>query len=293
MANPQPTPFVRFSKELFEAFYQDPPETLAGTRLWLWVFRWTWADFGKDETPQKTIGEIGEEVGMSRAQACKELQRLVRCRRLKIGKGGGYAIQKDYDLWRPDTRKRARHFGNTPRQPALFTPVDNPVDNLGITPKIVSNGETGAFHRGTQKRFTVAHSVVSPYETPIRSKNTVENGRRGAATPQPPPHPIPNGQKDSPRQRAQDGDPERPPEEHPDFGKLGFRRRDELTDQWKDNRAKRMCRKGCGRAKASEGWPFCKPCTWCDRCAAKADGKKVFSIQQKEIICNDCKEPTK
>ena len=85
MASPQPTPFVRFSKELYEAFYLNPPATVAACRLWLWVLRWTWADFGKDETKERTLSQIAEEVGISKPQVCKGMQSLVRSRRLKMG----------------------------------------------------------------------------------------------------------------------------------------------------------------------------------------------------------------
>lgn len=276
MASPQPTPFVRFSKELFEAFYQNPPATVAACKLWLWVLRWTWADFGKDETPEKTLREISQEVSISRASACRELQSLVRCRRLKIGAKGGYAIQKDYDLWREDTKKRSMHFGNTAKQVPLFVS------------SYVPNGETASFHRASTKRFTVGQSTVSPCETPIRSKNTVKNGE--ATDPQL----LPNRKTDTPRHRAEFGHEEYAPEDHGDFKRLSFKLQDELTETWKTERANARketdCRNGCGRPRASSSWPYCRSCTSCSSCNAEADGKNKFIIKRGVILCSACSD---
>ncbi len=288
MASPQPTPFVRFSKELFEAFYMNPPATIASCRLWLWVLRWTWADFGKLETKERSRSQIAIEVGMSKAQVIKELAALVRCRRLKVGKEGGYAIQKDYDLWRDDTKKRDRHFGNTMKQAPLFTPADN----LGITSEIGSYGEPTAVHRANRNRFTVAHSVGSPCEPPIRSKNTVENKGevRGTRAPQF----LSNGKKDTPRNRAALGHPDFPPDEHPDFKRLPFDLTKELVSTWNGVVQTKIkataCRRGCGRQKASESWPYCRPCTVCHNCQAPANGQTKFQSGPGGILCTKCVE---
>ncbi len=282
MANPQPTPFVRFSKELFEAFYRNPPATVAACRLWLWVLRWTWADFSKQETDDKTLREISDEVSMSRGSVCRELQSLVRCRRLKVGKAGGYAIQKDYDLWREDPQKRGAHFGNTAQQVPLFTPVYN----LGITGKLASNGETPAASNGEAKRCATVKFTVSPSETPIRSKNTVEN--ISATVPQ-----VSIGKKDTPRQRAALGDPELPPDEHPNFRQLPFKLRDELTEQWREvsekRRKKNACARNCGRDRASTTWGYCRPCTVCAECGAQPNGTTKFTVVQRQILCTSCR----
>lgn len=286
MASPQPTPFVRFSKELFEAFYQNPPDNLASTRLWLWVMRWTWADYGKEETPVKTLGQIGEEVGMTKPNVCRELASLVRCKRLKMGAKGGYAIQKDYDLWRADPKKRARHFGNQPRQMTLEMSVDNPVDKSVDNSKTVTNGVTTPLHRGATNRYTVAQSTITPYVTPIRSKTTVEKGE--GATPQ---NLLPNGKKDTPRNRAELGDLDLAPEDHPTFKTISFKLQDELEEIWKASRDRerkaKACKKKCGRDRAAEGWPYCRPCTVC-ACGAKADGTKKFVISGSNLYCSAC-----
>ncbi len=289
MANPQPTPFVRFSKELYEAFYMNPPSTIAACRLWLWVLRWTWADFGKDETKERSRSQIAIEVGMSKAQVIKELAALVRCRRLKVGKEGGYAIQKDYDLWREDTKKRARHFGNMGKQETLFPPVDN----LGITSEIGSYGEPGSVHRGTSNRFTVAHSIGSPYEPPIRSKNTVKTFEKGRANEsRPTPQILPNGKKDTPRHRAELGNGSYDPSDHASFGRLSFKIQDDLVSTWKESREKARaaeCRKGCGRQRASNAWPFCRECTSCSKCSAIiGPGIKFHKTRDNIIFCESC-----
>ena len=282
MASPQPTPFVRFSKELFEEFYRNPPDNLAATQLWLWVMRWTWADFDKAETKERTLGQIAEEVGISKPQVCKGLQSLVRCRRLKLGQNGGYAIQKDYDLWRKDPKKREVHYGNQMRQEPLFQPVDN----LGISRKIVSNGETLAVSHGEINRFTVGQSTVSPYETPIRSKNTVENREKG-------PQLLPNGKTDTPTARAELGHWEYAPQDHPGFTRLSFKLQDTLADQWRERaeaaRKATACSKCATRPKAG-AWPYCRPCTICSNCEAVADGKLKFTVRDGVITCSICKE---
>lgn len=292
MANPQPTPFVRFSKELFEAFYLNPPATVAGCRLWLWVLRWTWADFGKDETKERSLGQIAEEVGMSKASACRELQSLVRCRRLKKGDLGGYAIQKDYDLWRDDTKKRDTHFGNQMKQMKLEIEGSERSKRRNGS---VSDGGTEAFHRASTDRSTVGHSTVPPYEPPIRSENTVENnkkarGARAVGTSSQ----LPNDKTDTPRRRAALGDPLMPPDEHPGFRQLPFNLRTELTDTWKAlvdaARKKNECRKRCGRDRASEAWPYCRPCTVCHVCSEGADGTRKFKAVAGTIECSKCQK---
>lgn len=289
MANPQPTPFVRFSKELFEAFYQNPPATVAACRIWLWVMRWTYADFGKVETKERSLAQIASEVGLSRPSACRELQALIRCRRLKIGKDGGYAIQKDYDLWRDDTKKRVSHFGNTMKQVPLFTPVDN----LGITSSGVSNGETTPFHRVATNRFTVEQSGVSPSETPIRSKNTVKNREKGRDNgPRPTPPVLPNGKKDTPTERARLGSWEHAPQDHPGFTRLSFPIQTALADQWRETaeaeRKRTACKKCNTRPRASDAWAYCRPCTVCRVCHGAADGTRKFQTGPEGVICTKC-----
>jgi hypothetical protein len=284
MANPQPTPFVRFSKELFEAFYMNPPENVAACQLWLWVLRWTWADFDKTETKERTLGQIALEVGISKPQVCKALQSLVRCRRLKMGQNGGYAIQKDYDLWCEDPKKREVHYGNQMRQEPLFQLVDN----LGISRKIVSNGETLAVSNGEINRFTVGQSTVSPSETPIRIENTVEN-REKARTPQL----LPNGKTDTPTARAELGHWEFAPQDHPGFTRLSFKLQDTLADQWRERaeeQRKRTACKKCATRPRAGAWPYCRPCTVCAKCDAVADGRLKFNVVDGAITCENCKE---
>lgn len=288
MASPQPTPFVRFSKELFEAFYMNPPDNLAACQLWLWVMRWTWADFDKAETKERSLGQIALEVGISKPQVCKALQSLVRCRRLKMGQNGGYAIQKDYDLWRPDPKKREIHYGNQTRQESLFTPVDN----LGISRQTVSNGETLAVSHGEINRFTVGQSTVSPSETPIRSKNTVENREK-----EQPPQLLPNGKTDTPTNRAELGSWDYAPQDHPAFSRMSFKIQDGLADRWREraeeHRKRTACKKCATRPRASEAWAYCRPCTVCATCGEGADGIRKFQSGHAGVICTKCVDEIK
>ncbi len=274
MANPQPTPFVRFSKELFEAFYQNPPDTVAACSLWLWVLRWTWADFGKEETAPRSFAQIAEETGLSRMGACRELKNLVRGRRLKIGPKGGYAIQKDYDIWRKTTPKRAVHFGSKPAQMALG------LDLPEASPTVIQ-----PYHRGIQKRITVGDNDVSPLDTSIRSKNTIENREVKSSQ-------SSANKNDTARTRAEMGNPDLAPEGAPDFAKLTFKMKDELNDTWKASvereKAKTACRRKCGRPRAAQTWPWCEPCTICSDCGEGRDGKRTFTVKDGAIICSGC-----
>lgn len=289
MASPQPTPFVRFSKELLEAFYQNPPETVAGCRLWLWVLRHTWGNFGRDETPAQTIGAVAAAVGVGKTTACRTLLSLVRCRRLQIGKNGGYAVQKDYDLWRPDPAPRADHYASRAQQGALFTPVDN----LLITPPIVAHVGTTPFPRGEQNRSLVGQSAVPSLGTPIWRKTTVENREKGPGNGAgPAPKGLPNGKNDTPTNRAALGDWEYAPQDHHAFARLSFKLQDALAEQWREaaetKRRAAACRSGCGRPKAAEGWPYCRPCTVCASCGGVLDGVRKFQAVGGVITCTAC-----
>lgn len=273
MANPQPTPFVRFSKELFEAFYMNTPENSAACALWLWVMRWTWADFGKEETPTKSLRAIAEEVGLDKSTVHRELESLVRGRRLVRGPKGGFAIQKDYDLWRKDGWRKPR---GSQKGAQISLGLDLPsVPRVGTTavPTVGTNRPQGG------------DNAVPTVGTSIRSKNTVEN--RDVKTPQPF-----SDKNDTARSRAAMGNADLPPEGAPDFAKLTFKMKDELNDTWKANvekkKAATLCRKGCGRARATDSWPLCRPCTVCSECSGHADGKRTFTLKGSAVICSEC-----
>lgn len=275
MANPQPTPFVRFSKELFEAFYQNTPENAAACALWLWVMRWTWADFGKEETPPKSLRAIAEEVGLDKSTVHRELESLVRGRRLVRGPKGGYAIQKDYDLWRKDGWRKPRGSQKGAQM------------SLGLSLPAVPTVGTNAVPTVGTNRPQGGDNAVPTVGTSIRSKNTVEN--REVKTSQPSANKNVN---DTARSRAAMGDPNMPPEGAPDFAKLTFKMKDELNDAWKEAVAKTLaktaCRRKCGRQRAAETWPWCEPCTRCSDCGKGRDGKRRFTAKGDAITCSEC-----
>ncbi len=167
MASPQPTPFVRFSKELFEVFYKDPPDTVAACRVWLWVFRWTWANHGAEEIEGRSVRDIAEEIQLCRSATHRAIQSLLRCRRLKLGRHGGLAIQKDYDLWKHEASEPARSG-------QMRLNICVPKGGTKSAGECPAPGDRGVPHRG-QIRPAPGDSTVPPLGTVIRSKNIIEN----------------------------------------------------------------------------------------------------------------------
>ncbi len=96
----------------------------------------------------------------------------------------------------------------------------------------------------------------------------------------------------APRNRAALGHADYVPEDHPEFKRLSFKLQDELNETWKaswERERKRLaCRKGCGRDRASEAWPYCRPCTVCHVCGDGADGLKKFMTGAAGITCTTC-----
>ena len=227
---------------------------------------------------------------MGKTTVCRTLQSLVRCHRLKLGKHGGYAIQKDYDLWISDPKPRDDHYASRAQQVNLFTPGDN----LGITSPAVAHVGTTPFPRAAINRSLVEQSHVPSLGTPIRLKTTRENLRRGAEVARPAPPTLPNGKNDTPTERARLGDWEYAPQDHPDFARLSFKLQDTLSEQWRETAESRRkanaCKKGCGRPKAADAWPYCRPCTVCSVCAKGADGKRTFAVVGGAVKCTECQE---
>lgn len=290
MANPQPKPFVQFSKELFDAFYQNPPETVAACVLWLWVLRSSYGDFGKMEAPDFSIIKIAHEVGLGKTTVHRTLQSLVRCRRLKHGDNGGYAVQKDYDLWQKDPCPRQDNWGNRAYQTKLFTPVDKSVDNSENVPHVGKK----ASPRWGNIRPHVGEKVVPTLGTGIRSKTTETFEKERGDDPRSSKKVLPNGKKDTPTERAELGDWTLAPQDHPGFTRLSFKIQDDIAKRWREVAEAKTkassCRRGCGRPRASEAWPYCRPCTSCSVCEQQADGVRRFTAVQNTITCNDCKE---
>jgi phage replication O-like protein O len=111
VANPQPEPFVQFSKELFDAILRAPmPATQQ--RIVLAIVRRTYGDFGKREAPV-SVGLLGKMLGQNKGTVSRALTDLIdhgvivvvreeRHRTTRI-----LALHKDYEAWgsysvRPD-----------------------------------------------------------------------------------------------------------------------------------------------------------------------------------------------
>ncbi len=266
----------RLANEILEAIIRCPPATVTARQLWDWVWRHSWGWKGAATTRPTSVRGLAEALGLSHGAAGRALEALLGTQHAVRHADGSLSIQKDHERWVRDTRLARK----PPASKQLFL-LESPVD------KCPTRGDKASHGRG-QKCPTGGDGSV-----PTRGTRTIRNLKkerkeRGGASAAAPNFSTVNG--DTPRTRAEAGDPERPPEEHPAFGKLGFKRRDELTEQWKESRAKRLCRKGCGRVKASDAWPFCRACTACARCGAKADGQRNFTTVRGEVVCKSCKE---
>jgi hypothetical protein len=275
MASPQlENGHSRLANELLEALISCPPASVAAFQVWHWVWRHSWGWKGAATTRPTSVRALAEALGISKTKAARALADLLATNHATRNEDGSLSIQKDHEAWKNGAEtKRAQ-----PKTRQLFLLSDCPDDRDKVSPLSGQNCP--------DSRDKTVPMAGTPTIRNIKKERNRKSGARAATTN------FSASNDDTPRRRAELGDPERPPEEHPNFGKLGFRRRDELTDQWKENVAKKRCRKSCGRLKASDTWPLCRECTACARCGAKADGVRTFKLIRSEIVCNDCKEPT-
>jgi hypothetical protein len=73
MANPQPTPFVRFSKELFEAFYLNPPGTVAAGALCSLGPALDLGRLREGRDAPEVVRAIADEINMDKSTVHREL----------------------------------------------------------------------------------------------------------------------------------------------------------------------------------------------------------------------------
>ncbi|MDD5301529.1 MAG: hypothetical protein PHS14_00355 [Elusimicrobia bacterium] len=277
MASPQlENGHSRLANEILEALIKCPPATVTARQLWDWIWRHSWGWKGAANTRPTSVRALAEALGLSNGAAGRALESLLGTRHAVRNEDGSLTIQKDHEQWIYE-----KPLGRKP-------PVSKQLFLLGNDPAECPTGGDKVSPRAGQKCPTGGDKTV-----PTRGTLTIRSVKKGKKHKGAAPGAvikISNLNNDTPRTRAEAGDPERPPEEHPHFGKLPFKRREELTDAWKANSAKRLCKNGCGRAKASDTWPYCKPCTRCTRCRALVDGVRKFVLHHSEIVCSDCRK---
>lgn len=275
MASPQlENGHSRLANEILEAIMRRPPASVAARQIWDWVWRYSWGWKGAANTRPTSVRALAEAVGLSKTVTARALGSLLETNHVARNEDGSLSIQKDHERWVEATPGARR----PPTQKQLFLLAEDPEN-------CPHGGDKLSPRRGQKCPHGGDKSVPTAGTLTIRSVKK-ERKKEGAASGAAPIFSKP--ENDSPRRRAELGDPERPPEEHPNFGKLGFKRRDELTDQWKEAVAKRLCRTCRTRPKASVSWPYCRPCTVCARCRAVADGGRQFVTKRGEIVCTGC-----
>ncbi len=270
MASPQAeNGHCRIANELLEALIDNPPEFVAARQVWDWVWRNSWGRKGAHQTEPTSTRKLADAIRISKTKAARAMQYLTETNRITRNEYGSLTIQKDYERW---TEKGAPKTG-----------ADCPENRGRSAPKTGAEmprkpGQKCPENRGRYKE-----------------KERKERKERGADA-RPTTQLLPDRMPDTPRKRAEVGNPEMPPEEHPDFGKLGFKRRDELTEQWKANKERfenRQCKNGCGRERSSDTWRYCRQCTICSRCGKTASKGTKFNLSSNAIVCSDCMEDGK
>ncbi len=280
MASPQiENGYSRLANEILEALIKCPPATVPARQFWDWVWRESWGRKGAATTRPTSVRDLARELGFSNGAAGRAIETLLETNHVIRNRDGSFSIQKDHELWVRDTRLARR----PPASKQLLFLDDSTVPRVGTkcptggdktSPRVGQNRPTGG-----DKTVPTRGTLHIRYLKKERKKESIAL----RATPV-----FSSPENDTPRTRAEAGDPQRPPEEHHNFSRLGFRRRDELTDLWKERVAQNACRRRCGRLKASETWPFCRPCTACATCGSVADGERKFRLVADRIICAQC-----
>ncbi|MES2155388.1 MAG: replication protein [bacterium] len=257
---------TEISNELLEAIYAYPFTGVQSRVIWFVVrdsYGWK-----RKETRGYAFPKVAEEINAERTSVFRAFAQLLKIGVLQRGENGGWVLVKNYNAW-----------GNTPELPLSIV--------AGKQRLLASNGYTllGSNEKRACKQRRVAGKQRYMEKERERKKD------RGAASAA---HSsdLPNVTNDTARNRANMGHPDLPPEGAPDFGRLGFKTRDALTATWNESvdreRKRTACRKCHDRPRASDAWPYCRPCTACSVCEAKADGTRKFQTGRDGIICTTC-----
>lgn len=132
MANPQPDQFTKISNELIEAFAKIRISGEAMQVLWA-IFRKTYGWKKKDDLIP--LSQFVLMTGLKRPTICRAISKLINLNIIKKdnGKIAKYMINKDYDTWKPLSKK------------ITVIKKDNPVikkDNETLSKKIHSKETT-------------------------------------------------------------------------------------------------------------------------------------------------------
>ena len=268
------------SSELLEAVYRFP-FTGPQLRLILAVMRDSYG-WKRKVTRSLTTRQWATETAMPRATLARVRSELDSLGVIEFdAPTGGLVLRKNYLAW-----------GKAP-QLELSTgypqPGDNSVSTIGVPLVSCPTGERPTGERKASTGERLATTSGTHYgETKGKKKE------RGADGTRPAPQNLPNGRNDTPTERARLGDWSYAPQDHPGFARLSFKLQDALAEEWRNNaetkRKAAACKNGCGRPKAAEAWPYCRPCTACSACGAVADGARTFAVVAGAITCNSCKE---
>lgn len=290
MARPQTeNGHCRLANELLEAIIRTPPPSVAARQVWDWVWRNSWGRRGAQRTPMASARTLAEEVGASKTKMAKAIALLVAANMVTRWEDGTFSIQKDYEKWELGTRQKNK----LPPKKQLELGVDNPVETVDNCPDIrdttVPIFGTDVSPYSGQKCPENRDETVPNIGTGYKEKERKKGKERGAGAPPPV---LPNGKNDTPRNRADLGHPDLPPEDLTAFQRFDFTIQKELTNIWSESKAraakKLVCFKQCGRPKATETWPYCKPCTVCSVCSTPAGGDRKFLTRGRRIVCAPC-----
>ena len=266
---------TELSNELLEAIYAYPWASALAMRIVLWVVRDSYG-WKRKVTRPLAFGQVATLLDAERTAVFKALRYLKKEGVLIDAAEGGWGLVKNYNAW-----------GNTPELPGLSTPVDKSLPTGNSCPQATNPS-------CLQATETVpAGNNLLPTGNAYRRKKGKERKERGAEAPTPT---LPNGKTDTPKARAELGDPDLPPHDHGDFHRLAFGIQQHLATEWEGAKAeaakKAKCKKCLTRERAKDDWPYCKGCTECQECYVKATEPEAKGLQWKAtpagVYCVPC-----